>query len=98
MDIETQRIRRQVKLKEIGSIASYYRNKAKIRVADLVGKTGYSSSLIYAFENGKTSNELILFDCYFCVLPDELRQAMFAEIRGCLQWVRKKMNLRISTV
>lgn len=85
MDIETQKIRRRVKLREIGSIARDYRNQANIRVSELVGKTGYSSSLIYAFENGKTSNELILFDCYFNQLPAELQQRMYEEIKGCLQ-------------
>ena len=75
-----QAIRRRVKMREIGEMAQHYRQKAGIRVQDLVGKTGYSSGLIYSFENGKTANLLILFDCYLSVLPEPYRKEFFNEI------------------
>ena len=51
MNIEEQRIRRKVKLKEIGSLAKEARQQDKIEVRELSSKTGYTTQLIYAFEN-----------------------------------------------
>ena len=81
----TQAIRRKVKIREIGELAQWYRQRAGVRVQDIVGKTGYSSSLIYAFENGKSANLIILFDCYFAVLPEPYKQQLFNEILATLK-------------
>lgn len=80
-----QAIRRRVKMREIGEMAQWYRQKAGIRVQDLVGRTGYSSGLIYSFENGKTANLLILFDCYLSVLPEPFKTRFFDDIVRALK-------------
>lgn len=81
----TQALRRKVKTREIGELAQWYRQRAGVRVQDIVGKTGYSSSLIYAFENGKSANLIILFDCYFAVLPEPYKQQLFDTILETLK-------------
>ena len=82
MNIEEQRIRRQIKLKEIGSLAKQAREQAKINVRELSSRTGYTTQLIYAFENGHSSNMVILFDCYFCQLSENAQRKLYQEIRG----------------
>ena len=82
MDIEEQRSRRKIKLKEIGSLAKQARQRENIGVRNLSSRTGYTTQLIYAFENGNTSNMVILFDCYFCVLTETTQMKLYREIRG----------------
>lgn len=82
MDIEEQRNRRKIKLKEIGALAKQARQKEKIGVRELSAKTGYTTQLIYAFENGNTSNMVILFDCYFCLLPEPAQHRLYQKIRS----------------
>lgn len=82
MNIKEQRIRRKIKLKVIGSLAKHARQQDKIEVRELSAKTGYTTQLIYAFENGNSSNMVILFDCYFCKLTEKTQNKLYQEIRG----------------
>ena len=82
MNTEEQRIRRKIKLHEIGSLAKQARQHDKIEVRELSAKTGYTTQLIYAFENGHSSNMVILFDCYFCILSKETQMKLYNQIRG----------------
>lgn len=82
MDIEEQRNRRKIKLKEIGALSKQARQKEKIGVRELSAKTGYTTQLIYAFENGNTSNMVILFDCYFCQLSEPAQYKLYQKIRS----------------
>lgn len=82
MNTEEQRIRRKIKLKEIGSLAKQARQQDNIGVRELSAKTGYTTQLIYAFENGHSSNMVILFDCYFCILTKKSQMKLYQEIRG----------------
>lgn len=82
MNTEEQRLRRTVKLREIGSLAKQARQHDKIKVRELSAKTGYTTQLIYAFENGHSSNMVILFDCYFCTLTKETQMKLYQEIRS----------------
>jgi len=82
MNIEEQRIRRKIKLKVIGSLAKHARQQDNIEVRELSAKTGYTTQLIYAFENGNSSNMVILFDCYFCKLTEKTQNKLYQEIRG----------------
>ena len=82
MNIEEQRIRRKVKLKEIGSLAKEARQHDNIEVRELSSKTGYTTQLIYAFENGHSSNMVILFACYFCILTEATQMKLYQEIRS----------------
>jgi len=82
MNIKEQRIRRKIKLKVIGSLAKHARQQDNIEVRELSAKTGYTTQLIYAFENGNSSNMVILFDCYFCKLTEKTQNKLYQEIRG----------------
>lgn len=82
MNSEEQRIRRKVKLKEIGSLVKEARQQDNIEVRELSSKTGYTTQLIYAFENGHSSNMVILFDCYFCILTEETQKKLYQKIRS----------------
>jgi len=82
MDIKEQRIRRKIKLQEIGSLAKQARKHDHIEIRELSNKTGYTTQLIYAFENGNTSNMVILFDCYFCKLTATTQLKLYQQIRG----------------
>ena len=82
MNIKEQRIRRKIKLKVIGSLAKHARQQDNIKVRELSAKTGYTTQLIYAFENGNSSNMVILFDCYFCKLTEKTQNKLYQEIRG----------------
>ena len=82
MDFKEQRARRKIKLQEIGSLAKQARQQAHIGVRALSDRTGYTTQLIYAFENGNTSNMVILFDCYFCLLPEPAQYKLYQKIRG----------------
>lgn len=79
-----QALRRKNKSREIGKLAQRYRQIAGVRVQDLVEKSGYSSELIYAFENGKSANFIILFDCYFNELSEPYKTNLFNEIADSL--------------
>lgn len=81
---QQQQSRRNKKSIEIGELAQRYRQKAGVRVQDIVINTGYSSSLIYAFENGKSTNYIILFDCYFAVMPEPHKTRLFNSILATL--------------
>ena len=80
-----QALRRKIKSREIGKLAQRYRQQAGVRVQDIVAKSGYSSSLIYAFENGNSANFILLFDCYFSVLPDPYKLDLFNAILKSLK-------------
>ena len=82
MNIKEQRIRRKIKLKVIGSLAKHARQQDNIEVRELSAKTGYTTQLIYAFENRNSSNMVILFDCYFCKLTEKTQNKLYQEIRG----------------
>ena len=82
MNIQEQQIRRKIKLREIGALAKQAREHDKIEIRELSDKTGYTTQLIYAFENGNTSNMVILFDCYFCKLTEKTQNKLYREIRG----------------
>lgn len=87
MDIKEQRARRKVKLQEIGALARQARQQQHISVRALSDRTGYTTQLIYAFENGNTSNMVILFDCYFCLLPEPAQYRLYQKIRSvCNEW------------
>lgn len=81
MNIQEQQIRRKMKLKEIGNLAKQARKQDKIKVRELSAKTGYTTQLIYAFENGRSSNAVILFDCYFCKLSEGTQHQLYQQIR-----------------
>ena len=80
-----QALRRKAKSREIGRLAQKYRQQAGVRVQDIVEKRGYSSSLIYAFENGNSANFIILFDCYFSELPEPYKLKLFNAIVDALK-------------
>ena len=82
MNIKEQRIRRKIKLQQIGSLAKQARKHDRIEIRELSAKTGYTTQLIYAFENGNSSNMVILFDCYFCKLTEKTQSKLYEEIRG----------------
>ena len=82
MNIQEQQIRRKIKLSLIGALAKQAREQDKIEVRELSDKTGYTTQLIYAFENGHSSNMVILFDCYFCKLTEKTQSKLYEEIRG----------------
>jgi len=82
MNIQEQQIRRKIKLREIGALAKQAREHDKIEIRELSNRTGYTTQLIYAFENGNTSNMVILFDCYFCKLTEKTQNKLYQEIRG----------------
>lgn len=82
---QQQSTRRKNKIHDIGELAQSYRQKAGVRVQDIVINTGYSSSLIYAFENGNTANLIILFDCYFAMLPEPYKSQLFNSILHILK-------------
>ena len=82
MNIKEQRIRRKIKLQQIGSLAKQARKHDRIEIRELSAKTGYTTQLIYAFENGNSSNMVILFDCYFCKLTEKTQNKLYQKIRG----------------
>ena len=82
MNIQEQRSRRKIKLSLIGALAKQAREHDKIEIRELSNRTGYTTQLIYAFENGNTSNMVILFDCYFCKLTEKTQNQLYKEIRG----------------
>lgn len=82
MNIKEQRIRRKIKLQQIGSLAKQARQHDHIEIRELSDKTGYTTQLIYAFESGNSSNMVILFDCYFCKLTEETQEQLYQQIRG----------------
>lgn len=84
MNIKEQQIRRKIKLKEIGALAKQARKHDGIEIRELSDKTGYTTQLIYAFENGNSSNMVILFDCYFCKLTEKTQNKLYQQIRECL--------------
>lgn len=82
MNIKEQQERRRVKLSVIGELAKQAREIDGIGVRELSSKTGYTTQLIYAFENGRSSNMVILFDCYFCQLTERTQCKLYQKIRG----------------
>ena len=82
MNVKEQQIRRKLKLLQIGELAKQAREYDKIKIRELSDKTGYTTQLIYAFENGNSSNMVILFDCYFCNLTKDTQKQLYQEIRG----------------
>lgn len=82
MNIKEQRARRQNKLNEIGNLVKQARKHENLSIRDLSELTGYTSQLIYAFENGRSSNMVILFDCYFSKLNEQTQKELYKAIRG----------------
>ena len=70
MNSEEQLIRKRVIACEVGNACKFRRQQANLSVRDIANKTGYSTQLIYSFETGKTTNYIILFDCYINLLGD----------------------------
>ena len=81
MNVKEQQARRHVKLNQIGQLARQARQNDKLSIRDLSEQTGYTSQLIYAFENGHSSNMVILFDCYFCKLRRQTQKELYKAIR-----------------
>lgn len=82
MNIKEQRVRRKLKLQQIGSLAKQARKHDNIEIRELSDQTGYTTQLIYAFESGNSSNMVILFDCYFCKLTEPTQSKLYQQIRG----------------
>lgn len=68
MNSEEQLMRKRVKARQVGRACKARRLQAKLSVRDIANETGYSTQLIYSFEAGKTTNYVILFDCYINLL------------------------------
>lgn len=68
MNSEEQLMRKRVKARQVGRVCKTRRLQAQLSVRDIANETGYSTQLIYSFEAGKTTNYLILFDCYINLL------------------------------
>lgn len=81
MNVKEQQARRHVKLNQIGQLARQARQSDKLSIRDLSEQTGYTSQLIYAFENGHSSNMVILFDCYFSKLRRQTQKELYKAIR-----------------
>ena len=76
MTSEQQRQRKRVLASEVGNACKFRREQARLSVRDIANKTGYSTQLIYSFEAGKTTNYILLFDCYFNLLGDKRKYLM----------------------
>lgn len=76
MNSEEQRQRKRVLASEVGNACKFRRKQARLSVRDIANKTGYSTQLIYSFEAGKTTNYILLFDCYFNLLGDKRKYLM----------------------
>lgn len=84
MNIKEQQVRRKIKLAQIGALAKQAREHDKIKIRDLSEQTGYTTQLIYAFESGRSSNMVILFDCYFTKLTTKTQRELYRKIwRAC---------------
>lgn len=70
MNSEEQLMRKRVKARQVGRACKARRLQAQVSVRDIANATGYSTQLIYSFEAGKTTNYVILFDCYINLLGD----------------------------
>ena len=70
MNSEEQLIRKRVKARQVGRACKARRLQAQLSVRNIANDTGYSTQLIYSFEAGKTTNYVILFDCYINLLGD----------------------------
>lgn len=68
MNRAEQLMRKRVKARQVGRVCKNRRLQAKLTIRDIASITGYSTQLIYSFEGGKTTNYLILFDCYINLL------------------------------
>ena len=80
MDKEEQKKRKHVMTKKVSGICKHYRLLMGIKVIDISRKTGYSTQLIYQFENGNTNNMIMLFDCYFNMMSEEKQQQLLKDI------------------
>lgn len=79
MNSEEQLIRKRVKARQVGRACKARRLQANLSVRDVANATGYSTQLIYGFEAGKTTNYVVLFDCYINLLGD-LSQQLIKDI------------------
>ena len=68
MNKSEQLMRKRVKARQVGRVCKARRMQAKLSIRDIASITGYSTQLIYSFEGGKTTNYLLLFDCYINLL------------------------------
>ncbi len=79
MNSEEQLIRTRVKARQVGRACKAKRLQANLSVRDVANATGYSTQLIYGFEAGKTTNYVVLFDCYINLLGN-LSQQLIKDI------------------
>lgn len=70
MNSEEQLMRKRSKARQVGRACKARRLQAQLSVREIANETGYSTQLIYSFEAGKTTNYVILFDCYINLLGD----------------------------
>lgn len=85
MNRQEQLNRKREKARQVGYVCKRMRERAKLTVRDIANKTGYSTQLIYGFETGKTTNYLLLFDCYFSILPQPFAWKLYNEILSSLK-------------
>lgn len=86
MNKDEQKIRKHVMAKRVGGICKQYRISLNLKVIDISRKTGYSTQLIYQFENGNTTNMIILFDCYFNLMSDKKQQQLLTDLVEATRW------------
>lgn len=80
MNSEEQLKRKRAIAWQVGRACKSRRLQANLSVRDVANATGYSTQLIYGFEAGKTTNYVMLFDCYINLLG-ELSQQLIKDIK-----------------
>lgn len=74
MNSEEQLKRKRAIARQVGRACKSRREQANLSVREVANATGYSTQLIYGFEAGKTTNYVMLFDCYINLLGDLSQQ------------------------
>lgn len=80
MNSKEQLMRKRVKARQVGRACKARRLQANLSIRDISNATGYSTQLIYGFEAGKSTNYIILFDCYINLIGD-LSEQLVKDIR-----------------
>lgn len=83
---DNRKNRKHVLAKRIGGICRQYRVSKNIKVLEVSHETGYSTQLIYQFENGNTNNMIMLFDCYFNILDKENQVKLMNDVINATMW------------
>ena len=83
---DNRKNRKHVLAKRIGDICRQYRVSKNIKVLEVSRETGYSTQLIYQFENGNTNNMIMLFDCYFNILDKENQVKLMNDVINATMW------------